>query len=402
MTSVAVLGSGLFGIAAVRGLRRSGFEATWLSEDPVPGGLWREESRASKVYPSLLMITPGGDSVFAEHRAELGNPDRFLRWREYADYLARAVPDGDEKRVFGARVRECRPVGDGWEVHADGEFVEKFDWIVNATGRNNRPSALPVPAEGTAYRYVHAAEYRELSDVRDARCLVVGLGQSGVDIASDLALRGNEVDCSIRSSSWIVPKYLLGKPARVSRASGLARRLGSPVKRRLTPHLLRFLVGRQDVWGLPEPAAGAMPVVSDLFLHVLRHGLVTLRPAVESLGEKEVCFADGSEERYDVVVSATGYEWALPHLPAAVEESVRDDGLLLGMVPPAVDRLILLNGFRCKGAAMACAEIQGELVPRIVRGDLASLARNVSPLSQDRARAGFTGPEYQDYLRGHR
>jgi cation diffusion facilitator CzcD-associated flavoprotein CzcO len=390
MTSVAVLGSGLFGIAAVRSLQRTDLEVTWLSEDVVPGGLWHGESRASKVYPSLLMITPHGDSVFRDDRAGLGDPDRFLRWRDYAGYLAGAVPEGKETRVFGTRVRECRPVGGGWEVRA-GEFTGTFDWVVNATGRNNLPRPLAVP-DAVTYRHVHASDYRELSSLTGARCLVVGLGQSGVDIASDLALRGNDVDTSVRSSSWIVPKYLLGKPARASRSAGAAARL----KRRLTPHLLRLLVGRQDVWGLPEPTGDSMPVVSDLFLHVLRHGLVTLRPAVAALREDGVRFADGTEERYDVVVSATGYDWALPHLPA----HVRDAGLLLGMVPPSADRLILLNGFRCKGAAMACAEVQGDLVPRIIHGEI-DPARDPRPLSHDRARAGFTGPDYEDYLRDH-
>ncbi|MGW3964168.1 FAD-dependent oxidoreductase [Amycolatopsis sp. NPDC005003] len=400
MTSVAVLGSGLFGIAAVRSLQRTGFEVTWLSEDEVPGGLWHEESRAGKVYPSLLMITPHGDSVFGEDRAHVAEPDRFLRWREYAEYLSRAVPEGKEKRVFGVRVRDCRPLGGSWEVRADGGFAGEFDWIVNATGRNNRSRGPALPDGGTTYRHAHSSEYRQLASVQGARCLVIGLGQSGVDIASDLALRGNDVDCSFRSPSWIVPKYLLGKPARVSGSSGAVGRVTSPVKRRLTPHLLRLLVGRQEKWGLPEPAGGAMPVVSDLFLHVLRHGLVTLRPAVGSLGESSVRFVDGSEGRYDVVVSATGYEWALPHLPSDVRQSVRDDGLLLGMVPPAVERLILLNGFRCKGAAMACAEIQAGLLPRVVSGEI-DPARDARPIGHERARAGLTGADYRGHLRDH-
>ncbi|GLZ29227.1 hypothetical protein Lesp02_14170 [Lentzea sp. NBRC 105346] len=385
--SVAVLGSGLFGIAAVRSLRRSGLDVTWLSEDQAPGGLWRADSLASKVYPSLLMITPSGDSVFRDDRSRFG--DRFLRWSEYAEYLSQAMPQDGEVRVFGARVRECVPVEDGWEVRADS-FTGKFDWIVNATGRNNRPRALAVPPGGTAYRHVHASEYRTLSSIEGARCLVVGTGQSGVDIASDLALRGNEVDVSVRSGSLIVPKYILGKPVRAPRSGGLARRVTSPVKRRL----LRLLVGRQEEWGLPEPAGESMPVVSDLFLHVLRHGLVTVRPAVGSLRENDVLFADGSTERYDVVVSATGYEWTLPHLPAGVQDS----GLLLGMLPPGVDRLILLNGFRCKGAAMACAEIQADLVPRIVLGEI--VPGTGAPLSPERARVGFTGADYRVYLAG--
>lgn len=178
------------------------------------------------------------------------------------------------------------------------------------------PRLPPWPgADAFAGRLLHSADYRTGSDFAGARVLVVGLGNSGTEIATDLVEQGAAaVAVSVRSSPPIVRREVAGIPTQVlgilfapfppravDRVAGLVRRFAIGD---LTPY---GLAGAE--WGPFE--ARRPPVIDVGFLETLEARRIAVRPALDRLTRTGALFADGLEEEYDVVVAATGFETGL-------------------------------------------------------------------------------------------
>jgi cation diffusion facilitator CzcD-associated flavoprotein CzcO len=183
-----------------------------------------------------------------------------------------------------------------------------------------------------AGRLLHSADYRTGRDFAGLRVLVVGLGNSGAEIATDLVEQGAEsVAVAVRTPPPIVTRELLGvvpvqlfgialSPLGIPRA---VDRMGAVLRKRA--------VGDLSPYGLGEPAWGPFtsrrPAVIDVgFLEVLKAGRVTVRPALARLTHDGVEYADGSSEAVDAVVVATGFGTGLESLLRDVPGVVGDDG----------------------------------------------------------------------------
>ncbi|MFK4099075.1 flavin-containing monooxygenase [Streptomyces sp. NPDC019531] len=377
---VCVIGSGVFGIAAVRALEAALPDGSlhWFSEDTEAGGLWSTSSSRSRVYDALYLNTSREPSSFTGTSLDAAPGVHFVHHSRYAAYLHEIASRCTvTERRWGCRVGavSVRPEG-GWLVSftaSDGSAREAvFDAVVDATGHSGEPRRPDVPtAARTDYALLHSADHRDAAAHRGQRVLVVGNGASAVDIACDLVGTASEVGISIRTPKWYLPKMLLGRP--VDHApDGWWRH--TPVLGRLASgaveSAVRRILGSYRVYGLDDPTsplAASTPVLSDHFLAHLAHGRLTRYRGVAELGETAVRFNDGSTDKFDTVITATGYRDSSPHLPPAVRE-VLDRGLLgLALDVPGFPSLYLMNRFRCGDAAVRCAEIQARAVARALR-----------------------------------
>lgn len=374
---VCVIGSGVFGIAALRALGPAlpGGSLHWFSEDTEAGGLWSTSSRRSRVYDSLYLNTSRGPSAFTGTSLDAGPGVHFVHHSRYAAYL-REVADRcpAAERRWGCRVTSvsARPEG-GWLVRfttPDSSAAEAvFDAVVDATGHSGQPRPPAVPTAGrTDYALLHSADYRTAAAHRGQRVLVVGNGASAVDIACELVGTASEVGISIRTPKWYLPKMLLGRP--VDHASdGWWRH--APVLGRLASGAVetavRRIVGSYRAYGLEDPVsplAASTPVLSDHFLAHLAHGRLTPYPGVAELTEVAVRFTGGGTDKFDTVITATGYRDSSPHLPPAVRKALDHGRLGLALGVPEFPSLYLMNRFRCGDAAARCAEVQASAVAR--------------------------------------
>src|SRR5262249_53151314 len=155
------------------------------------------------------------------------------------------------------------------------------------------PSIPTVPGTFTG-KILHSVDYHRPSDIDGRRVLVVGSGNSGCDIASELAQAGDDIVLSVRHGHLFQPKTFFGKP----RGSLPIMRLPP---RRLDP-VLRLLVGMSggspETSGLPTPVAKSLndqrPVVNSLVLHWIQHGRVVAAPGLRRFDGRVAEFVDGS------------------------------------------------------------------------------------------------------------
>src|SRR6202035_1257151 len=187
--------------------------------------------------------------------------------------------------------------------------------VCNGHHWNPRRPDVPGSFDGPQ---IHSHDYIDPStplDLYAKRVLVVGIGNSAVDIVSELARKtvSDTVFLSTRSGAYVIPKYIFGKPAhQVVKTNpripvGLQRRVGSV--------LPRIFSGRMEDFGLPTPNhrfLDAHPTVSSELLGRLGAGDAVAKGDVAELLGDRVRFADGSVERVDAIIYATGYNISFP------------------------------------------------------------------------------------------
>jgi cation diffusion facilitator CzcD-associated flavoprotein CzcO len=160
--------------------------------------------------------------------------------------------------------------------------------------------------------------YRKPAEFRDKRVLIVGLGNSGADIACDAVREAKSVHVSVRRGYHFVPKYLFAKPADVFAHEG--PQLPVWLERIVFSFLLRLLVGDTTRLGMPKPDHAVLdshPLINDQLLHHLRHGDAKLCADVASFEGDSVLLRDGTRLEVDFVLFATGYSRQIPYLDAA-------------------------------------------------------------------------------------
>jgi cation diffusion facilitator CzcD-associated flavoprotein CzcO len=205
--------------------------------------------------------------------------------------------------------------------------------------------------------------------------LVVGIGNSAVDIASELSRKGvaEQVFISTRSGAWVMPKYIFGKPA--DQVVATIPWLSLKLQRRLAAPLPRLVSGKMESFGLPTPNhrfLEAHPTVSSELLLRLGSGDAVAKPDVAELLGDRVRFEDGSVERVDAIVYATGYRISFPFFdPGFLSAPANRLPLYKRMFKPGIDDLAFVGLAQAIPTLFPFAECQSKLLARWLAGEWA-------------------------------
>ncbi len=378
---VAVIGAGAAGITAMKAMLDEGVAIVGYEKGDRVGGLWVYENSngLSPAYRSLHLNTSKGRTEFADYPM----PDE---WEDYpaatkvAQYLADyADAFGVTEHIrFSTTVDGVTKQDGSWHVSArdaDGTVsVERYDAVVVSNGHNWDPKWPSPEYPGVfAGRQMHAHDYRSAETFRGKRVLVVGMGNSAMDIAVDASYVATDVLLSARSGSWIVPKYLFGKPADAT--NGLLSVLPWKVRQLLAEKMLTLAVGRPDSYGLPTPSQGLFqnhPTISDTILHRITHGEVRPVTGIERFDGERVVFTDGTVEDVDIIVWATGYRVTIPFLSDDVLGEDAEAMPLYQRVFHLEDPTLVFTGLmQSTGAALPVVEAQAKLAAAYLGGGYA-------------------------------
>jgi putative flavoprotein involved in K+ transport len=308
---ILVIGAGPAGLASAAGLQAAGAQVVVLERGAV-GEAW------TKRYDRLQLHTVRWLSCLPGYRM----PRSFGKWPTHErvlEYLQRYVALHGLDVWTGVEARRIVRGDPGWVVEtANGDLPG--DRLVVATGLSNVPFVPDWPGE-FAGGVVHSADYRNALAYRGCRMLVVGGGNSGAEIAVDLAQGGAaEVSLAVRTPPAVVPRDTFGFP---SQLFGIATaHLPVSVVDFTARTMRRVSFPDVSAQGLPAPERPyseflrrrVIPILDVGLVQAVKDGRVRVRPALERFEDGSAVFADGSSARVDAVIAATGFRTGLEPL----------------------------------------------------------------------------------------
>jgi cation diffusion facilitator CzcD-associated flavoprotein CzcO len=379
-----VIGAGPAGLAAIKSFKQAGLPVEAVERHADLGGQWLYGAESSAVYASTHLISSKKTTAFADFPmpadcpAYPGHAQVLQYLREFSAHFG-LTPLIRFRTSVQALARE----GEGWRATFSDGSARTYAGVVIANGHLTDPLLPKIPGEFSG-RVMHAKEYRTPDIFEGKAVLVVGMGNTGCDIVVDAIHRATRVLWSVRGGNHFVPKFIAGKPA--DEGNHKPKRFILPKKLRAMLHepLLRLLVGPPERFGLPRPQHrlyDRTPIVNSLVLQHLGQGDVSLRKPIREFRGDSVVFADGREDRADLVLLATGYRITFPFLDdltalnwQAARQSPR---LHLNIFPPADNNLFVAGLLEGAGVGWAGRALQTDLIAAYVK------ARERNPAAAD-------------------
>jgi dimethylaniline monooxygenase (N-oxide forming) len=358
---VAVIGAGPGGLVAAKHALEAGFDVSVFEASNDLGGQWHTKAAHSGIWPGMRTNTSRAMTAFSDHPVP-----RTHELHPYAeqihDYLrSYAERFGVTDRIrFATRVDDVQP---GWSV--DGE---PFDAVVVGSGRFRAP-VLPDCVDGFAGEVLHAFDYPGVEPFGDRRVLVYGNGVSGHEIASDLATV-TPVVSAYRKPRYVLQKHVAGVSSDwqwYTHVGALRRAAMAPAAygALLRQRVLR-VAGNPADFGAPEPSSDFLLAGHSLcqdYLEQVRAGAIVCRPAIVAASGNEVTFTDGSRERVDAIVCATGYRLDIPYLSRELWSVLgRDLRLHLRTMHPDLPGLGFVGQFALQGPYLPLLELQARWI----------------------------------------
>ena len=378
---VCVIGAGSTGITVCKALKDAHVPFVCYERGDRVGGNWvfKNKNGLSSAYRSLHINTsrermqyrafpmPSDYPDFAHHTLLARYFDEYVRHFELAQFIQ-----------FETTVERVLPRPDGtYAVELADGSRELFDMIAVCNGHHSRPR-WPAPRFPGHFDGIemHSHDYRdprEPHDFIDKRVVILGMGNSAMDIACELGHPGvaSKVYVAARRGAWVLPKYMFGRP--IDQQPGLTPAF-LPTKARLkvAKAFVKLAVGSMENYGLPKPdhdPGEAHPTISNEFLGRVGSGDVLMKPNIKSLEGKRVRFADDSVVEADAIIYCTGYEVTFPFFDTSfVAPRDNDLPLFLRAFKPDVPTLFFAGLCQPLGAIMPIAEAQGEWLADYARG----------------------------------
>jgi putative flavoprotein involved in K+ transport len=341
MLQVLIVGAGPAGLASAHELSRRGIPYRLFERGPSVGTSWLN------AYDSLRLHTGRHMSTLPGFGYRSGTP-LFPTRDQFVGYLNEYVDRAGLRVETGSNVTELRREGDSWIACVNSEEV-RGSAVVMAVGIMSNPVMPEIPGrEGFGGTVIHSVAYRRPAEYRGTRVLVVGVGNSGGEIASELGAAGANVTLLVRQGANVVPRTIAGVPMQYL-AAGL-RRLPRNVRVRIASLVQRMSEMRHGPAVLPRPPwtpLDAVPVIGFHLVEAIRAGKVAVQlGTIDRFDRTGAVFSDETYREFDHVIMATGFAPALGPLGSLVRRDDRGFALRTDNVTSADQPNLFFVGMR--------------------------------------------------------
>lgn len=237
--------------------------------------------------------------------------DMIKYWNGYAEKMG-------IRPLFGQEVRNIRREAGHWIVQTNTDCFRARSVVV-ATGYNRMPKLPDWPGlDRFKGLFLHSCAYKNAAPFGGQKVLLIGIGNTGAELALDLAENGAEPVISVRHPVNFVRRDVAGRPAQ--KTAILLSKLPPRLYDRIARLIQKWTIGDLSAYGLPpSPYApseqmrrfGKIPVIDIGALDLIKQGKIRIAPDIGRFDEQGVLFANGQYERFDAVIACTGYRAGL-------------------------------------------------------------------------------------------
>ncbi|XP_006900388.1 PREDICTED: dimethylaniline monooxygenase [N-oxide-forming] 5 [Elephantulus edwardii] len=390
---IAVIGGGVSGLTSIKCCLEEDLEPVCFERSGDIGGLWRfqenpEEGRAS-IYKSVIINTSKEMMCFSDYPIPDHYPN-FMHNSQVLEYFRLYAKEFNLVKYIRFKTTVCsvkkRPdfaTSGQWEVVTESEGKKEmniFDGVMVCTGHHTN-AHLPLESfpgiEKFKGQYFHSREYKNPEAFAGKRVIVIGIGNSGGDLAVEISHIAKQVFLSTRRGAWILNRVGdHGYPIDIVVNS----RLKYYIKNILNESLVNTFLERKmnqrfdhALFGLKPKhrALSQHPTVNDDLPNRIISGSVKIKGNVKEFTETAAIFEDGSrEDDIDAVIFATGYSFAFPFLDDCVKVVKNKVSLYKKVFPPNLEKptLAIIGLVQPLGAIMPISELQGRWVTQVFKG----------------------------------
>ncbi len=374
---VCIIGAGCSGFTMAKRLKDYGLAYDCFEASDDIGGNWyyNNPNQKSACYKSLHIDTSKWRLAFEDFPVPEDWPD-FPHHAQLLDYFKAYIDHFDlrETITFNTRVETAEQTEDGgWQLRLSTGDVRKYRALMVCNGHHWDARLPDYPGTFEGYQ-LHSHSYRdpfEPFDFRGKRVLVVGGGNSAMDIASELSQKplADALYVSMRRGVWVLPKYLNGQPAdKAVLPAWMPPKIGRALARRV----IKKSVGRMQDFGLPEPdheVLSGHPSVSGEFLTRVGSGDILPKGAISHFEGQRVYFKDGSRIEADAIIWATGYNVSFPFFSDPNLIPIENEfPLYKRLVKPGYESVFFLGLAQPLPTLVNFAEQQSKLVAACLAG----------------------------------
>lgn len=342
VTDVVVIGAGPAGLAVGACLRQAGVDFVILEKEHAIASSWRRHYERLHLHTvkkfSSLPFLP-----FPKHYPRYVPRNLLIQYLDsYAEHFALRPRLGDA-------VHSVRREGNDWLVEAASSSI-RAPFVVIASGYNTEPVTPSVPGMDTFKgKVIHSIAYTNARPFAGLSVLVIGMGNTGAEIALDLAEGGARPTISVRNGVHIVPRDLFGMPIQIV-AMVATKLLSAGANDVLFPVILDFALGDLAKHGVKRPqqgllqqarTSGRIPVLDVGTAQKILEGTIQIASGISAITEDGVIFSEGNNGKFDAIIFATGYRANYRSFLA-----MDDVGPLKGGTPARDNQGIYFVGFR--------------------------------------------------------
>lgn len=321
--SVCIIGAGASGLIGARTLTERGIPFDCFEKGSGIGGLWKynNDNGMSAAYESLHINSSRKLMAFRDFPMPPSYPD-FPHHSHILDYFESYVDHyGFRDQIqFNTAVQKVQPLdggGYGVTIERNGLTEERrYQNVLVANGHHWSPRQPEFSGTFSGEAF-HSFYYKTTEGLEGKRVLIVGIGNSACDIASEVSRIADRTFLSTRRGAHIIPKYIFGQPLDRASKPFMWNVLPFRLFQAFFGAVLRISRGRLTRFGLPEPTHRVLeehPTVASELLNLIGHGKIHVKPNVLQLAGDSVSFTDGTSEEVDVIIYATGYDIRFPFL----------------------------------------------------------------------------------------
>ncbi|KAJ8749814.1 hypothetical protein K2173_013217 [Erythroxylum novogranatense] len=331
-----IVGAGPSGLATAACLKERGVPSLLLERTHCVASLWQ-----LKTYDRLRLHLP---RQFCQlpFRPFPTNFPAYPTKQHFIAYLEDYKKHFSIETVFNCTVvsAEFDHLCELWRVKTKGpkqeeaEYVSRF--LIVATGENAEEIVPQIEGmDQFQGPIVHTSSYKTGDLFEEKRVLVVGCGNSGMEVCLDLCNHNAFPSLVVRDSVHVLPQKMLGRST-----FGLSMWLLRWLPVRMVDQILllvsRFMLGDTSRFGLHRPklgpielknATGKTPVLDIGTLAKIKRGDIKICPGIKRLTQRAVEFVDGTTEKYDAIILATGYKSNVPGWLKETSMFCQDNGL---------------------------------------------------------------------------